>query len=184
MPYDYAVAGSTPTTPPYDPAWRNARTCEIQNLHPANCDLQTVVVTPQHHSKQPPSTSSNKSHTNQTWCRRVFAQTRMAICARMATYGKTYYWPGPAEKASGTMLLVHKPSIDKQMITDCDLTRGFEHRAKCRMTTPCPAPPQHHNLTTQPGGMRVTLKQMSTSSQLRPANRCNTAAKPLETTAI
>ena len=93
--------------------------------HPANCDLQTIVITPQHHLRQP---FSNKSHTDQKWCVRVFTQTHMAICKH--TYEKTEYWHGTA-KSSWTMLLMHKPSFAKQMITDCDLTRGLEHCVSC-----------------------------------------------------
>ena len=91
--------------------------------HLANCDLQTIVITPQHHLRQP---SSNKSHTNQTWCVRVFLQTHMAICTHMTTYEKIEYWHGTAN-SSWTMLLMHKQSNVQQMITDCDLTRGLEH---------------------------------------------------------
>ena len=100
-------------------ALRIATSCQ----HSANCDMQTVVITPRHHLRQP---SCNKSHTDQAWCVHVFTQTRMTICKHMTTYEKTEYGHGPA-KSLWTMLLMHKPSIVKQIITGCDLTQGLEH---------------------------------------------------------
>ena len=91
------------------------------NKLPASCQVR-----PANHCNHAAAPRSNKSHTDQTWCVRVFLQTHMAICTHMTTYEKIENWHGTAN-SSWTMLLMHKQSNVQQMITDCDLTRGLEH---------------------------------------------------------